>query len=434
MFYLKLFFGFLVIVLLLRIFLYFSSIKPFTHGEKVDFSFILLTEPTISGKFQRFSAAFPGKERIFITTPSYPRYFYGQELHIQGVVKRQKLVPKNRDNVSTSGVFLLRTENVINTIFFPKIEAKDISYLSALGSLRKNLITIFSSSLSPASESLLLGIVFGIRSGMPKDLAGDLSATGVIHITAASGMNVTMVAGAVFFLLSGFLRRQVAIIVGVLLIWTYALLAGLEPSILRASIMSSFVFGAGLLGRQNTTLIALFFTSCLMLIFDPSLVISAGFLLSCFSTLGIVLFGQVVGIGQSLVDPLQQRETESFVSAFRQDVQTTIAAQAGTLPILFIYFGQYNLLSILVNVLILWTIPILMILGSIAAISGLVLRPLATPVLFLTLPLLSYIELVVKVFAKYPVFLQLQHVSIVFVIGYYCLFFSIYLFFRSKRS
>ncbi|MDP3941539.1 MAG: ComEC/Rec2 family competence protein, partial [bacterium] len=399
---------------------------------KIDVSFVLFKEPTVEGKFQKFSFTPAGRERVFVTVSSFPRYFYGQELHIRGTVKQQKIFAKNTKNESTETTSLLRTENVINTMFFPTIEAREVWLFSSLSALRKNLITIFSSTLSPATESLMLGIVFGIRSTMPNDLAERLRTTGVIHITAASGMNVTMVAGAVFFLLAGFLRRQIAIVVGFLFVWMYALLAGFEPSILRASIMSSFAFGASLIGRQNTGILALLLTASLMLLISPSLLQDVGFLLSCFATLGIILFGQIAPQGQFGIDPLQKREG-SLLGSFRQDIQTTVAAQAGTLPILFAYFGQYNLLSIVVNALILWTIPILMTLGAAGAVVGLIYRPFASLILYLSLPLLSYIAFVVDVFSRYPAFVQLQNVPIVFVIGYYCIFFSVYLFFRSKR-
>ena len=423
----------LAVALVFRLFSFYSSLKPYTDGEKLDVSFVLFKEPTVDGKFQKFSFTPEGRERVFVTASSFPRYSYGQELHIRGTVKRQNIVAKNAKNGSSSDSTLLRRESVYNTMFFPTIEAKQVIWFSPLAVLRKNLITIFSTSLSPASESLLLGIVFGIRSTTPKTLTDNLRTTGVIHITAASGMNVTMVAGAVFFLLAGFLRRQIAIVVGFIFVWSYAILAGLEPSILRASVMSSFAFGAGLLGRQNTGIFALFLTATLLLFITPALLTDAGFLLSCFSTLGIILFGQVLGGGQYLVDPLQKKETESLFGGLRQDMQTTIAAQAGAMPILFAYFGQYNLLSIIVNALILWTIPILMVLGAIAALLGLIFQPFAAVVLYLCLPLLFFIEYVVAFFARYPVFIQFESVSPFFVIGYYCIFFGIYLFFRSKR-
>lgn len=423
----------LAVVISLRLFFYFSSLQSFTDGEKASITFLLLKEPTIDGTFQRLSVTPPGRERVFITLPSYPRFSYGQELLIEGVIKQRSIVEDSTKNSSSDQSSLIRGENVINTMFFPIVEAEEVRWLSPLALLRKNLITIFSSHLSPASESLLLGIVFGIRGTMPGNLTDDLRTTGVIHITAASGMNITMVAGAVFFLLAGVMRRQVAIITGFLFVWLYALLAGFEPSILRASVMSSFAFGAGLLGRQNTGIVALIATAVLLILITPGLVTDAGFLLSCFSTLGIILFGQIMGGGQYAVDPLQKKETESFFKAFKQDMQTTLAAQAGTMPILFAYFGQYNLLSVVVNALILWTIPIIMLLGAVAAVLGLIYQPLSVPVVYLLLPLLTFIEYVVTFFADYPLFMQLQNVSFYFVIGYYFLFFAIYLFFRSKR-
>jgi predicted membrane metal-binding protein len=176
-----------------------------------------------------------------------------------------------------------------------------------------------------------------------------------------------------------------------------------------------------------------------MILFDPSLSVSAGFLLSVFSTLGIILFGGVGArkVVPSVSDPLTGktgREVASFFVAFWDDFRTTLSAQAGTLPILFVFFGQYNVLSLIVNGLILFTIPPLMILGSLAAALGFVYRPLAGVILYLSLPLLVYIEFVVEQFARIPIYLIFGGVSLFLVIGYYFIFFAIYLLFRSKRS
>lgn len=431
--YIIVFISVLVFCLFARFFFYFSELRSFRDGEKVQFRVLLLSDPKREGKFQRLSVTPTGREKVFITAPLYPSFYYGQRLSVTGVVKKSKIGGLSDKNRSTPKQILLRGENVINTMYFPSIEAEKEVVLLPFAILRKNLITIFSSTLNPVSESLMLGIVFGIRGTMPKELADNLRATGVLHITAASGMNVTMVAGMVFFLLAGFFRRQVAIVIGCVFVWGYAVLAGLEPSILRASVMSTFAFSAGLLGRQNTGLLTLFFTALVLLFVNPELYDDVGFLLSCTSTFGIIAMSQIVGVGHSFIDPLQKKEAGSFLSLFWQDVQTTIAAQLGSLPLLFLYFGQYNVLSVVVNALILWSIPIVMLLGALGAALGLIYQPLSVPVLYLAMPLLSYIEYVVTFFAKIPINIAVDELSLFFVIGYYCLVCSIYLFLRSKR-
>ena len=104
--------------------------------------------------------------------------------------------------------------------------------------------------------------------------------TGVFHVIAASGMNVSMLSGFLLAVLGRILRRQIALIVSIVAICFYAVLAGLEPSIVRASIMAGIAFTALLLGRQGTALWSLILTALLMLLFNPFLFRDIGFQLS----------------------------------------------------------------------------------------------------------------------------------------------------------
>src|SRR6266852_3979746 len=99
-----------------------------------------------------------------------------------------------------------------------------------------------------------------------------LRTSGVFHVIAASGMNVTLVGGFLTSLFTLFLRRQIALLLSILGILFYALLAGFEPSIIRASIMGILVLSSQIFGRQAWPTYALLLTGYIMLLFDPSLI------------------------------------------------------------------------------------------------------------------------------------------------------------------
>jgi competence protein ComEC len=319
-------------------------------------------------------------------------------------------------------------------MFFPSIEAKWDGVLWVLSLIRRNLITIFSSTLPSASSSLLLGIVFGVRETMPKMLSEELRISGVTHITAASGMNVTMTAGALFTLLSRFLRRQYALLLGLLCVWLYAVLTGLDVSIVRASIMASLAFGAGLFGRQNTTFFALLATGMFMLFINPSILTDIGFQLSFFSTAGIVLLGPYLGLSswQSEQVFLNSQKKEKVTHLFWQDVGMTIAAQIATLPLLLLHFSQYNFLSIVANGLILWVIPILMTLGLLGAILGLIILPAGQLIIFLSMPFLAYLRWIVGIFGQKDYIVYAPNLSWQVAVGYYLLLVAMVLFLRRR--
>lgn len=266
-----------------------------------------------------------------------------------------------------------------------------------------------------------MGIVFGIRDDLSEDFEQAIIETGVVHVVAASGMNVTIVAGFLSFIFSLFLRRQIAIVLSILGIIIYAFMAGLEPSILRASVMGGIAFTAQILGRQNLATLSLFLTGFILLFLFPGLLFDIGFQLSFVSTLGLIHF-QPVFLTFFKLSKLARK------SIFMESFATTFSAQLATLPILLSNFGTYSLWSIIVNVLVLWTIPILMLLGGIAGIICLFFAPLASFFLYLSLPFLLFFEAVVNFFSSRPLQINLETFPWQFSIGYYFILLSIFMF------
>lgn len=373
------------VVLLVRISTYFSSQQDLPIGVPVKISSELRSDPKVAVT-QKFSIVTSSGQRIFVTTQPFPAYHYGQRLLLTGSISE----------------FEVEQGKMLNYMNYPRVEvvqeyANPIYFLSY--NFRSKVQEVFQAYLPYPSSALLLGIVFGVRESMPNDLTENLVKTGVIHITAASGMNVTLLAGAVCAILASVLSRKTALVVAIVAIWFYASVAGFESSIVRASLMASIAFGAGLLGRQNTGWYALLLTGFFMVFRSPAVIYDVGFQLSFFSTAGI-LFIMPILIGRKKIDGVE--DAGWFLS---EDLRTTVAAQLATVPILLFTFGQYSVFSILVNMLVLWTIPPLMVLGALAGGLGLVWQLLAAPFLYLSLPFLWYLESVVNFSAEIiPVF------------------------------
>jgi hypothetical protein len=101
------------------------------------------------------------------------------------------------------------------------------------------------------------------------------------------------------------------------------------------------------------------------------------------------------------------------------DFKTTTAAQLATIPILFINFSSYSVFSVAVNILILWTIPPLMVLGGLASLFALIVPVLSAPFLYLSLPLLWYLVTVVEFSASIIPVISFENFSFPFAIIYY---------------
>jgi len=223
---------------------------------------------------------------------------------------------------------------------------------------------------------------------------------------AASGMNVSMLTSFLLGTLIIFLRRQYAIILTSVIVLFYVALASFQPSIVRAAIMAIFSLSAGIAGRQNTSLLALFLAAFVMIIWDPQVLTSVSFILSFSATLGIIL-----------LDPILKQGL--FAPALFEDFRTTISAQIATTPILMFFFGSYSPVSIIVNFLVLWTIPPLMVLGGLGAFLSFVSKTLVAPFLYLSFPLLSYFQSIVDFFALRFRPMELDTIPWTIVVGYY---------------
>lgn len=406
---------FLISILALRFYLFSHDQHAFTNGEEVSFHARLTDMPNVDGRFQRFSLSPANRPVIFITTTRFPTYQYGDLLAVSGNVSVKD--SKGRQ---------------ISSISYPKIrQVQDSNILYRVTAyIRYRILSLYQANLPPTSASLLTGIVFGIKSQMPKDFEDSLRTAGVMHVIAASGMNVSMVAGAVFATTAAVLNRRRAIILSLLAIIFYAILAGLEASIIRATLMAGIAFVAAYLGRQYYGFLALCLTAYIMLLFDPNYLIDVGFQLSFLATLGILY---VAPLGLVPTKEKGDRRSKWYQGAL-DDVAVTVAAQIATLPIMLSSFGQYGLLSIPVNAIVLWTIPPLMVLGSFAAILGFVLPILSVPFLYLSLPLLMYFEQIVSFAGKLNYNLTVQSFPWPLVVGYYCILVAVILFQRKKKA
>ena len=254
--------------------------------------------------------------------------------------------------------------------------------------VRQRIINNFRSALPEPHAALVSGIVLGSKAHMPGEFWEKLKLTGTAHVVVASGMNVTFVTSFLLNSLVHFINRRKAIFIALSGAWVYVVLSGFDAPLVRAAIMGSIAFGAQGLGRINIAIKALFGSAALMLIAMPEWIYDLGFILSFVATLSLILF-------ESKVSKLLQK----IPFFFKKDLATTIAAQIGVAPILFITFGNFNLFSPIINSLILFTIPPIMIIGAVAALVGLLLPFLGQLVVMLALPFTYWFVGVVNLFS-----------------------------------
>lgn len=388
----------LSLILSFRVVSFVLGVVPYVDGEKIAFQATISESPKQSSGGQRVSLVLPNSQRISVLFALFPQISYGDKVALTGNLKYFK---------SDKGVNIAYMN-------YPEFTILEKSENNLLNRLRDKLINFFDRTMGRTEGALMLGIVFGIKEEMPKDFFASLQAVGLLHVIAASGMNITLLAGFLVGFFGLFAKRQYALVLSIFGIFFYALLSGFSPSIVRAAIMGILVFGAQIIGRQSSAFFGLFIAAFIMLFVSPSLIYDIGFQLSFMATFGLIYLRPVL-VGSGKVKKIVER------SVVGEDFLTTFTAQLATLPILLTNFGTYGISSILVNTLVLWTVPPLMILGGLGAIAGIIFMPMGALISYLCLPLLFYFEAVVKMFGETNGVIKIDSFPISITAGYYLL-------------
>jgi competence protein ComEC len=194
----------------------------------------------------------------------------------------------------------------------------------------------------PDQAGLVPALVDGDDAGLPEAVERDFRTTGLTHLTAVSGTNLTLVVGSLLLLAraAGVRRRWLAV-VGLAGIVGFVLLARTEPSVLRAAVMGTvglFAFGPD--GRRRG-LRALGVAVAGLVLVQPDLAVAAGFALSVLATAGIVLLGP----------PLARALARWLPRGVAEAVAVPTAAQLACTPVIAGLSGQVSLVAIGANLL-----------------------------------------------------------------------------------
>lgn len=278
------------------------------------------------------------------------------------------------------------------------------------------------SQIYPQPEAgLSAGMTVGDGSGIPYFLKQDLQKTSTIHVVVVSGQNLTILAGFLMSLVTIIGRRKtIFLTLGVII--GYCLLTGLQIPVIRAGIMAGVTYTGQLLGKQVTGWWVLLATAALMLLWEPQWLLSISFQLSFLATLGVVVVAPV------LVEYLHK-----VPEIIKEELAVTISAQAMTLPVIAYNFGQLSLVGIVVNLLIGWSIPLIMISGGLSILVGTISLPLAKVIGILTMTLLRYFLYLVQFFSDLPFSsLNLPQTNLILWLGYYLALFGLIWWMRLK--
>jgi len=214
---------------------------------------------------------------------------------------------------------------------------------------RKYLIkTLEEKGIKGKELAVASALILGYKDSIDAQLKSAYSSAGAMHVLAVSGLHV----GVVFLIFSQLFSffekiKYGKIIKGVLLIiilWVYALLTGLSPSVMRAATMFSFIVVAKMTNRNSSFFNTLAASALVLLIYNPLLIMEVGFQLSYMAVIGIVIIQPWINDRVTLKYWLPRKVWE--ITA------VSIAAQIATFPLGLLYFHQFPNYFMLSNLIV----------------------------------------------------------------------------------
>jgi competence protein ComEC len=270
-------------------------------------------------------------------------------------------------------------------------------FLSILFSIPNLFKSSLNKVLPEPHSSLSSGILLGSKRNIPDSLLLDLQKTGLTHIIALSGFNVTIIIAIFAQLLTVYLGRKRTFILGMILVIIFVLMTGASPSILRAAIFSFLILFGRTIGRAGDQTNLLLLTALLMTLFNPYLLsYDLGFQLS------FLAFGGLIYLSPFFEKIFQKPRLNSLPNGIKSSLAQTLSAQLAVAPLIFFKFGLVSLISPLANLLVVGAIPWIMLMTFVTGLLSLIYIPLGKIMIVMLWPMLEYVIKLVEVLANLP--------------------------------
>lgn len=226
--------------------------------------------------------------------------------------------------------------------------------------IRNRCLDIFKrSGLQSNNLFIASALTFGYKNDLNTFVKNIFSRTGAMHVLAVSGLHV----GIIFLIVNSiisllkipFRYDWLGNFFILLIIWSYALITGLSPSILRATTMMSFFIIARVFNKHTSIYNVLFSSVFFLLFVNPFLIIDVGFQLSILAVFGILFFYPKI---YNLINVKHYILKKIWAIS-----SVSLAAQLTTFPISIFYFHQFPNLFLLSNIFVIPLVFILLIVG-----------------------------------------------------------------------
>ena len=238
------------------------------------------------------------------------------------------------------------------------IENKGFSIYRFANDIRNLLISKLSLfNINGKNKAIISAISLGKRDDIDSYTNEQFSNAGVMHILAVSGMHVGIVFLILISIFKPFMRlkkgKVIIYISIVIILWIYALITGLTPSVVRAVLMFSLVSIGKAFDKSHNVYNTIFASAFILLLIDPFYIFQVGFQLSYLAVIGIIFFQPKIA---SLI-----KTNNRLFNYFWGIVSVSLAAQLATAPITLLYFHKFPVYFLISNIAVMLNVSVILI-------------------------------------------------------------------------
>lgn len=319
--------------------------------QQIDVEGEVATEPEIVERNQQLDIKLNGFEQNIRASIYLPIDAHrGDKVWVRGTAT----LPEDFDDFDYVGY--LQRYNIYANLKKPRVivlKPAQATWRTPFTKLRTNLLERSQSLFEPQPGGLVMGMLIGYRKGLSDEVSENFRKTGLMHVVAVSGFNMTILASACI-LLASYIGRKLAGVTTIFAIISFVLIAGASASVIRSAIMALLVIAAQFSGRLYNSTHGLILAAGIMVLLNPRIVVwDVGFQLSVVATLGVLYAYQLQ----------KDRESEN---AWLSTARPTIGAIIATAPLVAFHFQTFSTVALLANFLLLPLVPWVMLFGALS--------------------------------------------------------------------
>lgn len=297
--------------------------------------------------------------KVMVTLRKWPAFLFGDEVKLFGILEAP-FVSEEFDYEKYLERFGIRSE--MRYAVMEKTGERKMNWaFSKILEFKRFYAGVIAKVFPEPEAAFLDGLLRGAKKGLPEEIFEEFQKTGLTHIIAVSGFNITIIAAAMMAVF-GRISKKWGVMMTLLGIVGFVIFTGMSAAVVRAGIMGGIAAFAVLTGRQAHAVTALLLAGAVMAWWQPLVIGSdVGWQLSFLATFGLIFVAPFLEKGLKWV-PEEFGLKEAFL--------LTISAQILVVPLIAWQFERISLIAPLTNVLVAPFIVLAMGFGFAGLVAG----------------------------------------------------------------